>query len=81
MNAWIDCLTYVDDPDAGMVRDPIEPGGFLALRVDNCAEFQWRCPEQYNALIECAAFVNYRRIDLGDPPVLMLMLCGDYGGK
>lgn len=78
MNAWIDCMTYVDDPDAGMVKTPIQPGELLALRIDNAAEFQRRRPEQYDALVECAAFVNYSRIEQGRQPVLTLMLCGHY---
>ena len=32
--------------------------------------------EQYDALIECCAFVNFRRTDVGDPPVLALLLNG-----
>ena len=31
-----------------------------------------RCPEIYEALIDSAAFVNWRRIELGDPPILAL---------
>ena len=29
-------------------------------------------PEIYEALIDSAAFVNWRRIELGDPPILAL---------
>jgi hypothetical protein len=31
-----------------------------------------RCPEQFEAVVECAAFVNFRNLDVGEPPVLML---------
>jgi len=34
--------------------------------------FANRCPEQYSAVIECAAFVNWRRLEMGDPSVLAL---------
>jgi hypothetical protein len=76
MNAWIDCMTYVDHPDMGMVASPVAEGNLLTLRLDDAANFQRRCPEQYTALIECSAFVNYRRMETGMPPVLALLISG-----
>lgn len=81
MDAWIDCMTYVDDPDAGMVGAPVERGELLTLRLDDAADFEVRCPEQYAALIECAAFVNYRRMETGGQPVLALMISGWLGKR
>jgi hypothetical protein len=78
MNAWNDCMTYVDDPDSGLSAVTVSRGEVLTLRIDHAADFQRRCPEQYQALLECAAFVNYRRIDFGEPPVLALMLAGPF---
>ena len=78
MNAWIDCLTYIDDPPSGMTSVSVAAGELITLRIDDAPSFQRRCPEQYNALIECVAFVNYRRIETGDAPVLTLMLNGWY---
>lgn len=74
MNAWIDCLTYADDADAGMLAEAVPRGGLLTLHVEGGADFKGRCPEQYDALIECAAFVNSRRIEDGEEPVLALLL-------
>jgi hypothetical protein len=31
-----------------------------------------RCPEQYRAVVDCCAFVNWRRIEVGEPAVLAL---------
>jgi hypothetical protein len=76
MNAWIDCMTYADHPDFGMIAAPVAKGDLLTLRMDEAADFERRCPAQYNALIECAAFVNYRRIETGGQPVLALLLGG-----
>jgi hypothetical protein len=76
MNAWIDCMTYLDEPPSGMTSVCIDPGQLVAIRIDDAPDFQRRCPEQYDALIECTAFVNYRRIDRGGQPVLALMLGG-----
>ena len=78
MDAWIDCMTYVDE-DAGMVRSPIQKGDLLTLRLDDATDFDVRCPEQYTALIECTAFVNYRRAEVGQQPVLALMINGWIG--
>jgi RNAse (barnase) inhibitor barstar len=78
MNAWIDCMTYLDDPPSGMTNVSVEEGDLLALRIDDAADFQKRCPDQYAALVECTAFVNYRRIEMGYKPVLALLLNGHF---
>jgi len=78
MDAWIDCMTHIDDPPSGMSTACIAMGELITLRIDNAAEFQRRCPEQYDALIECAASVNHRRIKRGGTPVLTLLLIGYY---
>ncbi len=72
MDAWIDCMTCLDEPEAGMTSVHAPPGGVVTLVIDGVAEFAARCPEQYAALVECAAFVNWRRIEVGEPSVLTL---------
>ena len=72
MDAWIDCLTYIDEPGAGMTSFYVEPGKVLTIELENVSEFKNRCPEQYSAIIECSAFVNWRRIECGDQAVLAL---------
>jgi hypothetical protein len=72
MNAWIDCMGDVDTPETGMTSISVPPGGVLTLQLDRVDEFAARCPEQYAALIECAAFVNWRRSSQGAPAVLAL---------
>jgi len=78
MDAWIDCLTSIDDPASGMTRLSIAPGGLVVLRIEDAAGFHRRCPAEYSALMECAAFVNYRRVATGAEPVLGLMLIGEF---
>ena len=63
MNAWIDCMTYIDDPGAGMKRNAIAPGDTLVIELVSGGSFKVRCPEIYLALLECTAFVNQRKID------------------
>ena len=64
MNAWIDCLSRLDDPEAGLTVVHVAPGDTLALVVENAAGLKKRCVEQYLALIECAGFVNWRMMEL-----------------
>jgi RNAse (barnase) inhibitor barstar len=74
MSAWVDCMTDVDDPDAGMTKVTVRKGEILSLVIENAADFKRRCPEQFAALLESAAFVNGRRIEQGEPPVLALSI-------
>jgi hypothetical protein len=74
MDAWIDCLTCLDDPEAGMTKVHVIPGQSLPLVVEHAQGLKVRCPELFAALVECAAFVNWRRIEAGQPPVLALAL-------
>ena len=78
MDAWNDCMTYLDDPDSGMSSVTVAKGGLVIIRVENASALKKRCPELYDALVECAAFVNYRRVDVGESPILALMLIGHY---
>jgi RNAse (barnase) inhibitor barstar len=72
MNAWNDCMTYLDDPDAGMSTVHVEPGEILVLQINNAPGLKKRCPEQFAAIVECSAFVNWRRIEKGEPTILAL---------
>jgi hypothetical protein len=74
MDAWIDCLTYADDPEALMLAEDslAGPGDVLTLQLDDADDFKRRCPEQWDAVIECAGFVNWRRIEVGERPILAL---------
>lgn len=47
-------------------------GDVLTLQLDDVADFAARCPEQYEAVIECDAFVNWRRTEVGERPILAL---------
>jgi hypothetical protein len=63
MDAWIDCMTSLDAPADGMSNVHSEPGTVLTLELDNVQGFANRCPEPCKALIECSAFVNWRRLE------------------
>lgn len=76
MDAWIDCMTSVDSPDDKMSAVTVSPGQLLLLEIADPFEFRTRCPEQYDALIECSAFVNFRRTEVGQAPVIARLLNG-----
>jgi RNAse (barnase) inhibitor barstar len=69
MNAWIDCMTSLDAPEDemtsvhGLASDPV------VLQLDNANAVP---KEIFDALVECAAFVNWRRLEQGHPAILML---------
>jgi RNAse (barnase) inhibitor barstar len=71
MNAWVDCMTGFDD---GMTRFTFTPGELFHLEVEDAADFQRRLPEIFQVFIESVAFVNFRRVEQGEPPILALRL-------
>ena len=44
MNAWIDCMTSLDDLAAGMLRIHASKGGVVTLQLDGIDGFAERCP-------------------------------------
>ena len=72
MNAWNDCMTSLDAPDDGMSSVQVAPGDVMVLCISGAGELKKRCPEIYDALVECSAFVNYRRIEVGESAVIAL---------
>lgn len=72
MNAWIDCMSSLDCPDDGMTSVHCSPGSVVTLELSDATDFASRCPELYEALVECSAFVNYRLVESGASPVLAL---------
>ena len=61
MNAWIDCM-----------GDEYVIGDFLHLKIEGMKELKERNPDIYEAIHECAAFVNYRLTEKGGDPVLAI---------
>jgi hypothetical protein len=78
MDAWIDCMTDLDAPKGGMVQVSVAVGELVALEIYGAADLERRCPQQFRALIECAAFVNFRRVEMGELPILTLMFCDHF---
>jgi hypothetical protein len=73
MDAWIDCVTDADAPESGMMSPTAGDGDVLVLRLsEGGSEFAARCPEQAAALHECAAFVNWRRLEAGERAIVCI---------
>lgn len=76
MDAWIDCMSYLDEPDAGMSKLNVAAGQVLTIRIDNHKLFKQAAPQQWNDLLESAAFVNWRRTEAGGGAILALAYYG-----
>ncbi len=72
MDAWIDCMSYLDDPESGMTTITCKKGEYIVLDLAHVKEFKKRCPKIYDDLIECSSFVNWRSIEAGEPPLVMV---------
>ncbi len=72
MNAWIDCMTSLDEPEDGLTGVHAPEGGVVVIWIANVDQLASKSPEIYDALVECSAFVNYRKLEVGESPVLTL---------
>ncbi len=61
MNAWIDCIDEFTNE-------------LTLIDLGDCRKLKQENPEIVEAINECSAFVNYRRIDAGEPPVLLISM-------
>ena len=71
-SAWIDCMTSLDSPEDGMSRIHAEKGHVLTIQLENVRPFRDQHPDLYTDLIEMSAFVNWRRLEVGEPAVLAI---------
>jgi len=76
MNAWNDCMTSLDVAEDGLSAIHVLTGDVMVLCISGAKDLKKRCPEIYDALVECSAFVNYRRIEVGEQAVLAVSFFG-----
>lgn len=72
MDAMIDCLGYLDDTSAEMTSVHVRPGETLTLDLGSALKFRRTCPEQFSALQDACAFVNWRRVRAGLSAIVAL---------
>jgi len=72
MAAWVDCMTSLDEPSDGMTTIHGSATDIVVLQLDHgdALARSWRII--YDTIVECAAFVNHRRIVEGEPAILAL---------
>jgi hypothetical protein len=49
------------------------PGSVVVLELLNVKPLRQRCPDLYGAVIECAVFVNWRRLEKEQPAGAQLL--------
>lgn len=76
MDAWIDCMTYIDDSDCGMTSIHVPPGGCLRIAIRGAKSFRERVPDISTHLISACAFVQERLAEDGAGTRLELELDG-----
>ena len=69
MDAWIDSMTSLNAPQHGMTSVRGSASDPVVLHLDNIDAMP---KEIFDALVECAAFVNWRRMETGEAAILML---------
>lgn len=62
MNAWIDCMSYINEPEAGMSCITVKSGEILELELRGMRQFGEQFPEILCELVLCSGFVNERFI-------------------
>ena len=72
LDALVDCLTHLDDPKAGMSRVQVFPGQVALLVLDHMDDSGKAHVAPVKSLIDAVAFVNWRRLEKGQPPVLAM---------
>ncbi|WP_422063775.1 barstar family protein [Shimia sp.] len=71
-DAWIDCMTHVDNVASGLSSVTVDEGDLLTLQIVDASNWAKKCPDVWAGFQEMAAFVNWRRIEQGDGAVLAL---------
>lgn len=61
MDAWIDCMDEFATE-------------LTLIDLGDCRELKSKKPEIINAINECSAFINFRRIEANEKPVLIISM-------
>ena len=73
-NAFIDCLTYIDEGD-GMSQIELSDNEMLTIEVTNSGDFETRLPEIARALSTAVEDLNDRFAERGiEPRIALLMI-------
>jgi RNAse (barnase) inhibitor barstar len=70
LDALVDCLTHLDDPKTSRSRVQLFPGQILLLVLEHTQGMSGAVAAQVKALVDAVAFVNWRRLEKKQPPIL-----------
>ena len=70
LDALVDCLTHLDDPKAAMSRVQVLPGQLVLLAIEHADGLTRQAAEQVKSLVDVTAFVNWRRLEKKQLPIL-----------
>lgn len=77
MDAWIDCMTSLDCPEDCMTKIHAPVNGFVVIKLLDIDKMIEILPSAYRAIVDSVAFVNFRKMELGESPVLALSYYAD----
>jgi RNAse (barnase) inhibitor barstar len=69
MDAWIDCMSSLDQTFSAV---EVAPDQIVTLLLEEAKLLKENQPEILEAILELSAFVNWRRMEMGDPPILIV---------
>jgi RNAse (barnase) inhibitor barstar len=68
-SAWIDCMTW---PNEECSRVTLTEGETLTVHLNSAQTLKERVPQLLTDILEMSAFVNFRRIETREPPILII---------
>ncbi|MBJ6110080.1 barstar family protein [Hymenobacter sp. BT523] len=73
MDAWIDCMSTLDDePGTSLSTFHCPVGEVVVLHLEQADALALRVPLIFQQILDCAAVVNWRRIEGGQKAILAL---------
>jgi hypothetical protein len=72
LDALVDCLTHLDDAHSALSRLQVFPGQVALLVLEHTQGLGKPAAAQLRSLADAVAFVNWRRLEKRQPPVLAL---------
>lgn len=67
--AWTDCMTRLDEEFSTI---QVARGELVILQLESAEKLKAAAPSVLSDLLEMCAFVNWRRIEVGEPPILLV---------
>ena len=72
MDAWIDCMSGLDDKaDVRLSRVTCPMDETVVLHLEHAADFAAREAQLFQDLLDCSAFVNWRRVEREEQAILV----------